>query len=1345
MASSTITKKEENINNEYKKEYTFKLLDFNILNKVDIDVDDDETDKSKDFSNDNLEEYEEEEKKYFMIQIFGLNEYRETVSIIVKNFKPFFYIKVPLNWDEKIKNRFIGFIKNKIGKYNEKYIYGAELIKKKKLYGFDAGKKHNFICIYFDNISVFNKTKGLWYEKTEFGENKKLIKEGLVFLDFGSTRIYESVIPPLLRLFHIKNISPSGWITLPPKKTEKIHKNMKETSCIYEYSIKYDDIIPLNNKETRVPYKICSFDIEASSSHGDFPVPKKTYKKLCQNIVDYLDKISDKSFKTNDLLRTLILAGFNYYNINGIDRIYPKNAKTIKRVHIEQLISNLINKSLKEIIVKLKNGNNAFDNILNIETFFEKENKYNISNCNDEDDNVYVENEDNNETEGIVDTETLTSKYKKPKIQETNIYSLIKQKDILKKTLLDLLLDSDLEREVKINEFNRLMILSNFPEIEGDKVTFIGSTFMSYGETTPYFNHCIVLNTCEEPVDDSIAIETYKTEKEVLLAWAELIQEEDPDIIIGYNIFGFDYQFMFHRAEENNCLADFLKLSRNTGEICTSLKFGDDKNTYRLEETTINIASGTHELKYIKMNGRLQIDMYNYLRRGENLTSYKLDYVSGYFIGDIVKKYETMEDCNSPMCKIYTKNFTGLTENSYIHFEEIGNTVEYYNFGEKFLVSNINLEESYFIIVGNLNISSSSKKKLRWCLAKDDVTPKDIFVMANGTEKDRFTIAKYCIQDCNLVHYLLNKIDVITDIVEMSNICSVPCSFIIFRGQGIKLTSYIFKKCREMGIVIPDINKGHMNDAYEGAIVLEPKCNLYLKSPIPVGDFASLYPSSMISENYSHDSKVWSKHYDLANNLLYEEGVKNKDGKFIYDNLPNYTYVDTVFDTYKYIRKDNKAQTLQKVISGYKICRYAQYPDDKVGVMPSILKELLKARKDTKKLVLQQTDDFMKRVYDKRQNAYKVTANSLYGQCGAKTSTFYEPDIAASTTSTGRMLLTYAKSIVEECYSDLICNTSQGLVHSCAEYVYGDTDSVFFTFNLKDMDGNPIEGKKSLELSIEIAQEACHLVSKFLKKPHDFEYEKTYFPFLLLSKKRYVGILYETNPDIGKRSEMGIVLKRRDNAPIVKDVYGGTIDILMKEQNIEKSIEFLKECLTNIVNKNYPIEKLIITKSLSSHYKKPNQICHKVLSDRISQRDPGNKPSSGDRIPYVYIHNPKALLQGDRIETPTFIKDNNLTIDYAYYITNQLMKPICQIYAIVLEQLYGTKNAQLLREYNSKVRKLKNTNENEKDKTKLNKSIEKLRNTEVKKILFDSYISECNNIKNKVNNITNYFTNNKLK
>ena len=89
--------------------------------------------------------------------------------------------------------------------------------------------------------------------------------------------LYEANIPPLLRLFHIKEISPSGWIALPKKKC--IIEQTRSTTCNFEFQIHYKDIIPLNDKETRVPYKICSFDIEASSSHGDFPVPVKTYKR----------------------------------------------------------------------------------------------------------------------------------------------------------------------------------------------------------------------------------------------------------------------------------------------------------------------------------------------------------------------------------------------------------------------------------------------------------------------------------------------------------------------------------------------------------------------------------------------------------------------------------------------------------------------------------------------------------------------------------------------------------------------------------------------------------------------------------------------------------------------------------------------------------------------------------------------------------------------------------------------------------------------------------------------------------------------------------------------------------
>ena len=92
------------------------------------------------------------------------------------------------------------------------------------------------------------------------------------------------------------------------------------------------------------------------------------------------------------------------------------------------------------------------------------------------------------------------------------------------------------------------------------------------------------------------------------------------------------------------------------------------------------------------------------------------------------------------------------------------------------------------------------------------------------------------------------------------------------------------------------------------------------------------------------------------------------------------------------------------------------------------------------------------------------------------------------------------------------------------------------------------------------------------------------------------------------------------------------------------------------------------------YYKNPETIAHKVLADRIGVRDPGNKPSSNDRIPYVYIETDgKVALQGDRIETPEYIVENDLKPDYLFYITNQIMKPVAQIYSLIVEDLKGFK------------------------------------------------------------------------
>ena len=290
--------------------------------------------------------------------------------------------------------------------------------------------------------------------------------------------------------------------------------------------------------------------------------------------------------------------------------------------------------------------------------------------------------------------------------------------------------------------------------------------------------------------------------------------------------------------------------------------------------------------------------------------------------------------------------------------------------------------------------------------------------------------------------------------------------------------------------------------------------------------------------------------------------------------------------------------------------------------------------------------------------------------------------------------------------------------------------------------GEPIIGQKALEITIELAQQAGELATKFLKKPHDLEYEKTFLPFCLLSKKRYVGMLYETDPKKCKNKSMGIVLKRRDNAPIVKDVYGGIIDILMKDNNIEKAIDFLKTSLQNIVDEKIGMDKLIITKALRSGYKNPAQISHKVLADRIGRRDPGNKPSVGDRIPFVYIENAnRKALQGDRIETPDYILANKTTvkINYSHYIEFQIMKPVQQLFALVLEQMkdFKKKKGQTLHKWRKELSDLKK--EYNGDDEKYKEKEEKLRNKEVKALLFDPYLRHTNNMKLGNSAITNFF------
>jgi DNA polymerase elongation subunit (family B) len=1381
----------------------FRLFDFNTYDEVvtsDESSSDEEIDQGYDPDNDYKTYKRRTDDKVFVIQMFGVNESGETCCIYIKDFQPFFFVRVGNNWTDYDASQLVREIHSKIDKKYRDSIVSHKIVEYNKLYGFTAGKQDKFVQLTFKNTEVMNRVKNLWYTYVASKADPAIQERKRVRFMFQgiSLELYESGnISPLLRYFHIHNISPSGWISFYLNKVMKSPTNT--TTCTFEYICPLSAITPEPTKLDRVPFKICSFDIEASSSHGDFPVPVKTYKRLATNMVDTFQKqapvLSGNESMSKMLFQRIILTAFAYDSFQDIDVVYPKVKPSKERV------KHLIKILMDETIENAKKANTEEDNsaLLRIDEMFET--------MNDHQHQVSEHASDEIEAVQDQDLDDEDAKSSFPSSKKQKKVSVDKILDILTNFSTNKLDPKFLARDEKIQITNEVLTRL-LPRLEGDKVTFIGSTFLRYGELEPYLNHCVVLGSCD-PVEGAV-IEAVEDEATLLLKWAELMQQENPDIIIGYNIFGFDYEFMFRRAEENECLHDFLQLSRKVGEL-SAKPVKDCPGKYDLETTKIAIASGEYDLRYFKMTGRLQIDLYASFRREYILSSYKLDDVAGMFISDDIKRTEhVVHDEFGEVTELYSQNLMGVHVNDFIHIEVTGYTSEYHKKGQKFRILEINrYKEVVKVVKGQVTRQEKTNtynvlviagheyfekgKSVKWTMAKDDVSPKDIFRLANGSSSDRAIVAKYCIQDCNLVHYLMNKVDILTGFSEMSKICSVPIHFLVSRGQGIKLTSYIAKKCREKNTLIPVIEKGISDEGYEGAIVLDPKCDLYLDNPVACVDYASLYPSSMISENLSHDSKVWTKEYDLDGNLIAETGDKGlrvgENGVdveyFVYDNLANYNYVDVKYDTYKYVRKTAKSAA-EKIKSGYKCCRFAQSINrNERAIMPSILEELLASRKATRKLIPNEKDEFMKNVLDKRQLGYKLTANSLYGQCGAKTSTFYEKDVAASTTATGRLLLTYAKRVIEECYGDAICNTSEyGPVLTKAEYIYGDTDSVFFTFNLQTPDGEPIRGKKALDITIELAQEAGHLASSFLKGPHDLEYEKTFMPFCLLSKKRYVGMLYETDSTKCKRKEMGIVLKRRDNAPIVKDVYGGIIDILMKEKDIQKSIVFLKSCLKDIVEEKYPIEKLIITKSLRSGYKNPQQIAHKVLADRIMERDPGNKIGSGDRIPFVYIKHPSLeqaiesdpepepepiieiqnnppepntepdqgvkkgrgrkkapakpkpapkpkkvkvpkikLLQGDKIETPKYIAEKNLKIDYGFYITNQIMKPVQQVFALVLEKIWKMQNKELkIQKFKQEIQDLLALYDNDITNEKYQTKLEQMKNKEVKALLFDEFL-----------------------
>jgi len=786
---------------------------------------------------------------------------------------------------------------------------------------------------------------------------------------------------------------------------------------------------------------------------------------------------------------------------------------------------------------------------------------------------------------------------------------------------------------------------------KGDPIIQIGTTLWSQSGLLE--KHIFVLSGCVDL--DGIHVHRFKSEVDLIIGWFQFIVERNVNIFIGYNIFGFDEKYVWERL---------CKLGRDEDPSVQALSLlADEGKPMKLEEKRLtSSALGDNFLYMWQTPGRLRIDLLGHIKRKAQLPSYKLDSVAAVYLSG---KLSGIRKAGENTWILLTKQKgDGRVGRAVQVLDELGEDLT-----DKMEILDVVPEG--LLVSSEEELTAIAGEAARWAVVKDDVSPQQIFKFHRGTDAERGIVAAYCVQDCDLTLELYKKLDVFNEAMSMANVCSVPVSYIFTRGQGIKIESLIFKYCmkesNQLIKVLPDGGGGggDSEDSYEGAIVLDPVPGFYTEAPVGVCDFASLYPSTIISENISHDMLVWAKDYDLEGKLrCISYGSVEAEA-----NAPEGTrWTDIEFDILRPDPEDVRKHPVKRK-DGTRLCRYAQPLGDMKGSLPTIVAKLLAARKAKREEIKKTDDPFKKALLDAEQNAYKITANSLYGQLGSPTFKIRLQNLAASVTAYGRKQIMFSKAAIEQFYgpgaNDPRC---------AAEIVYGDTDSIFVNFNPRGPNGERLLGRDAIVATQELTEEAGKFITGTLKAPHDFEYDKTFYPFIIFSKKRYVGNKYEEDPDDFKETSMGIVLKRRDNAPLLKMTYGAAIDRLLNHRDVPGAVQVVKDRVKELVEGKIKLSQLTITKSLRSVYK-GTPPAHKVLADRIAERNPGNAPASGERIGYVYV---KALvgqqaskLQGDRVETPAFITEKGLKPDAEYYIQHQLMNPLAQLFGLMVEKMPG--------------------------------------------------------------------------
>ncbi|XP_069804107.1 DNA polymerase delta catalytic subunit [Dendropsophus ebraccatus] len=489
---------------------------------------------------------------------------------------------------------------------------------------------------------------------------------------------------------------------------------------------------------------------------------------------------------------------------------------------------------------------------------------------------------------------------------------------------------------------------------------------------------------------------------------------------------------------------------------------------------------------------------------------------------------------------------------------------------------------------------------------KEDVQHSIITDLQNGNEQTRRRLAVYCLKDAYLPLRLLEKLMCVINYMEMARVTGVPLNYLLSRGQQIKVVSQLLRQAMKQDLVMPVV-KSEGGEDYTGATVIEPVKGYY-DVPIATLDFSSLYPSIMMAHNLCYTTLLQSGSVDKYG-LNPEDFIKTPTGDCFVKSS---------------VRK---------------------------GLLPEILENLLSARKRAKTELKKETDTFKQKVLDGRQLALKVSANSVYGFTGAQVGKLPCLEISQSVTGFGRQMIETTKQLVESKY------TLANGYKADAKVIYGDTDSVMCKL-----------GVQTVSEAMEIGREAAEWVSSHFVPPIKLEFEKVYFPYLLINKKRYAGLYFSSSPNTHDKMDCkGIETVRRDNCPLVANLINTCLQKILIDRDPMGAVEHAKDVISDLLCNRIDISQLVITKELTRTADEyAGKQAHVELAERMRKRDPGSAPNLGDRVPYVIIGAAKGVAAYMKSEDPIYVLENNIPIDTQYYLEQQLAKPLLRIFEPIL-------------------------------------------------------------------------------